>query len=100
SNDRRVRRLLRGRSFFRDGFGSRFSSGHRLRNCFSSLFHLSQNFYGDAGGDIAVQPDGDLEFAQALERLAELNLAAVDLEALRRQVRSNIGRSDRAEKLA
>jgi len=44
-----------------------------------------------------VQPDGHLEVAQALDRVAQLNLAAIDLEALRRQRCGNIGRCDRAK---
>ena len=36
----------------------------------------------DVRGDFAVQLDGHGEFADALERLSQLNLAAINLKAL------------------
>ena len=42
----------------------------------------------------------NLELAQALERLAQLNLAAVDLEALRCQLGGDVSRGDGAKQMA
>ena len=60
------------------------SAAARLRGC-SSLFvsHFRQNLHRHVRGDFAVQLDGHLEVAKRLQRLAQLDLAAIDLKALR-----------------
>ena len=91
--------LLR-RGFFRSRLGNFFCNrlSCRLRGCrFLFRGHFSLDLYGHARGHFPVQPDGHLEVAQALDRVAQLNLAAIDLEALRRQRCGNIGRCDRAK---
>src|SRR3984885_16379997 len=50
-------------------------------------------------GHVLVQLYRNRELADALERLVELNLAAVDAEAFFRQRITQVARSDRAEKL-
>ena len=59
------------------------------------FYHL----YGDFGGNVAVQANGNLEFTKLLDRLVELNLAAVNSVILLRQRLGHILRSDRPEKL-
>ena len=58
------------------------------------LFRFSQNLHRDVRSDFAVQADGNLEFAEALDGVAQLNLAAVDLVALRSQFRGDVRRGD------
>jgi hypothetical protein len=51
-------------------------------------------------GDFAVQLDGDRGLANGLERLDELNLAAVDFKALGLELVCNVGRGDGAEEVS
>ena len=68
--------------------------GYRLRDrCFGSWLVASfgQNLDLDLCSNFAVEPDGYGEFAQALEGLGEVDLAAIDLEALGCEIGSDIG---------
>ena len=49
---------------------------------FSSSSFFSLDLHLDACGDFTVQPDSDLEIAEAFDRVAQLDLAAIDLMAL------------------
>ena len=80
------------RGFGGGPFGRRFSGWFDSRLGWSSrgrffLGDFGEDLDSDAGGDFAVQADGNLEVAQTLDGVAELDLAAIDLEALRGQIR-------------
>jgi len=56
------------------------------------LYSFSHNLHLDLRSDFAMQLDGYVEVAHALERLRQLDLAAIDLEAVRREPGGNVGR--------
>jgi len=60
-------------------------------------FFFDRHF--DLGGDVAEDPDGHREFADSFERLTELCLALLDLEALSGESFGNVGGRDRAKHL-
>ena len=70
--------------------------GGGFRRCFRSLAFnsLGHNLYLHMRGDFAVQFDAYVEFANALEWLWQLDLATIDLEAVRSQLGSDVGRGD------
>lgn len=70
-------------------YGSR---GHLDRYLLFFRHHQS-----DFGGDVFVQLDRNLELAQLLDRLVQLNFAPVEGEALRHQRVSHVFRGDRPE---
>src|SRR5277367_5873720 len=55
--------------------------------------------YLDVGGDFAVQLDRDEELAEGLQRLIQMHLAAVDVEAFGFESVGDVGRGDRAEEV-
>jgi len=78
---------LLGCCFFRGGLG-----GSGLGSF--CLYSFSHNLHLDLRSDFAMQLDGYVEVAHALERLRQLDLAAIDLEAVRREPGGNVGRGD------
>ena len=50
-------------------------------------------------GDFAVELDGDVELAELLERLFELDLAAVEVKPLGFERVRDVGRGDGAEEV-
>jgi hypothetical protein len=50
-------------------------------------------------GDIAMKLYGHVEFAETLEGIVEVNLAAIDIEALGFEGRGDVGRSDRSKQV-
>ena len=50
---------------------------------------FSQNLHLDVRAHFAVQLDGHIEFPHGLERIAQLDLAAVNLKAVRSQLGSD-----------
>ncbi len=71
-------KLLSRCGFFRGRFGGRSFRG---RFCSGLRGGFSQNLDLHMSGDFAMQLDGHVEIAQALQRLVQLNLAAVNREA-------------------
>src|SRR3954471_24387351 len=65
-------------------------------NCLLAFFLLHGDL--EAGGHIAMQADRHIVFAQALQRLVELDLAAVDVKAFLGQGIREVRRTDRTEK--
>ena len=61
---------------------------------------VAQHLDLDVGGDFAMQPYGYIEVAQRLERFLELDLAAIDLEALCGEFGGDIGRGHGAEEVS
>ena len=62
--------------------------------CFGS------DLYAEVSRDLAVQPDRDGEITEALDRLGELNLPAIDVEAFGGEFTGDVGGCDGAEELA
>src|SRR5271163_3440528 len=62
-----------------------------------NLFCLDDDL--DVRGDFAVQANRHEEVAERLEGLVEVDLAAVDVEALLFELLSDVGRGDRTEEV-
>src|SRR5215471_8316059 len=58
---------------------------------FHNHFHMA--------GDVTVQPDGNVEVADALQRLMQLDLTAIDVESLVLQCFRDVGGCDRPEQV-
>src|SRR4051812_31142222 len=69
----------------------------RIANLLLAFFLLHRNL--EAGSHIAMQADRHIVFAQALQRLVELDLAAVDVEAFLGQRVREIRGGDRTEEV-
>src|SRR5437867_8261713 len=61
-----------------------------------ALLAFADDLHLHFGGEVAVQLDWDVEFTDLLDRLGQLDLAPLDLEALGRQPLRDVGRRHRA----
>src|SRR5580700_6939355 len=79
----------------------------RLENRIIFLLRVIRRLFGSIAlhvdlhmrGDFAVQPDRHVEFADSFQWFFQVDLAAVDLVALRLELMRNVLRSDRAEEV-
>ena len=78
-------------NLFCDGFLRSFDGWLRGGRFFD---RVAQNFHLEPGAHLAVQLDGHVVVAQGLQRLVQLDLAAIDIKAPGPQFRSNASDED------
>src|SRR5579864_1738663 len=79
---------------------SEAGASNNYQGCVAGLlgrFFLDHDL--DVRGDVLVQFHRDIEFSHRLERLMQLNLAAIDVETLLLESLGDVSRRDRSEQL-